>query len=674
MAKEKHEHSLRSCIKPTFSSPSKKGKEKKNTRRQNIKTLKKNPEILHENYEYHDLNNTGVITIDVDYKRLCFYTERPYLWIDALTAFYRNKGMKASTARQTNGTTVTVADHVTIEVNDSGVIGVTGDALEDWRENDFQLIKGTIAPLIPMPVSTPSRIDPPSSSSTPLTTRSMDYQSQDIIPPTQSQSIPSENITVITDTQEPSIGPNTSAIDMEDSQMLFSNMSSTLSGSDPDMSQSLLRPNHNKTTDETVETITLKDTQPSSNDLNTTPSQPTTGDLHMTETQTDTPEPPSPPPVLCHCAKAPTISYEGENKKLRSKIIQQAAKIDDLLQRVEVNELQRKDEAEKQQLLFDSRVRDLGNELSTVRNELRIKEKEFSGLQADLKTTFNKNLVLMAKLEKHEKQRHNASLPQSLNENSTKTTAKQQSATKQQKAIPTPKRPITPPSTTSPATKVQGKASSPPPPPPPPTVHIMYSSNGKKLAGIMKGKESRIKVTSSVYSGARVEDATHVIQNGDIPTSTDYKILGFGTNNVQTDTPQEIIYGLKNLIQTARNRHKTSKLILAGLHHRGDSNSDEQIYKMNRNIDQINCAMEAFCHQQHVGFIDINKINRSTANHPNFSVLFGDRLHFNFRGRDSMVNAMISTMKNGLSTGLRTYSSVLAERVNPYNSRYIPKF
>ncbi|CAH1790224.1 unnamed protein product, partial [Owenia fusiformis] len=335
------------CTK-TFSTPDAKGKKRRNTKKQTMRTLKKNPETLHENFEYKDLQNTGVLVLDDEFMSLVFYTERTLLWLEAFKQFYQRKGMKATTARLKHGTKITVSDYVTVEVSDSGIITVFGEELQDWRDNDFDLIKGTLVSL--KITSTPDSYSTSlPSTSTPCNTHSsgtLPAQTQEDIFISQSEEIDTGEDSIIFFLGNDTI-PNTQADSGESAQI--------------SQSQSLIQP--------TVIPETQLDTQ---KPLSQNASQPATGSLHLSNispTQTESTSKPDTPSI--------TSELQCENKKLRTRIIslekrleeesiehsqhitQLNAKLQDLHYRLQSADKKKEDEIQMAKQLHEQETRDL---------------------------------------------------------------------------------------------------------------------------------------------------------------------------------------------------------------------------------------------------------------------------------------------------------------------------
>ncbi|CAH1793210.1 unnamed protein product [Owenia fusiformis] len=594
---------------------------------------------------------------------MVFYTERTLLWLEAFKQFYQRKSMKTTTTRIKHGTKITVLNHVTVEIGDSGIITVFGEELQDWKDNDFDLIKGTLISLKQTPISDSYSTSLPSTS-TPCSTS-----------PAQ--------------TQEDIFISQSKEIDIGEDSIIFFLGNDTIPNTQTDtddpipepLSQSLIQP------------TVIPETQPDIKEpLPQNEPQPATVKLsNKSPTQTESTSKPENTGI--------TQELQSENKKLRTRIIslekrleeksvehsrqiiQLNAKLQDLHYRLEAADKKSEDDIKMAKQLHEQEMRDIATKLECYELNEKWQITTIQGLKADLATQHRKNVALIERFQQMGCHDFNQSLPQSMTpptvipkgRPTSKTRTSKTSVTKNtslpvintppnsaSKGLPThDKQGISPTTNKRPSNKAAKVAPKNPPKPTPrefnnghkqlPTsVHIMYSSNGKKLAGIMnaRSKGKSMKVTSSVYSGANIEYATRVIQQGDIGRSTDHKFLGFGTNNVKDDSAQTIIYELKNLAMTAKNQHPTSKITLCGLHHRGDHAKPQEVKQMNIKIDHVNGEMESFAMKKGFHFININRINDSTSQNPNMNILFNDKLHFNHTGRTRLVDAMLSIINS----------------------------
>ncbi|CAH1790567.1 unnamed protein product [Owenia fusiformis] len=655
-----------------------------------MKKLKGKPEILHDNYHFSDIDDTGILELTDECKSVEFFTERILTWIDAFEAFYRNKSMKAISTRVQHGHVINISDHVIININDSGVISIHGEGLEDWKANDFPLVKDTIVHIDRCPSLTST---PLSGAAVPSQANTSDFT--DMATTHSEATDPDGRVITFLHPEMLTKGSDPSTDIAEDSLIFFQTTSNDGShspeGPSPppdDIPSSGIPPSQDPSLPKgSPQGSTANEADDQKANINT---QEPSLDTILDNVFSDVTE-------LSQHAKLDTAIMEEneqlkcENNKLRNKITQlmnknekylndrklineQSAKINDLLKRIQVNDQQRADELKAQQILQNAKLEDLESEICNLKGKIRRSEKEYKGLKADLDTTYRRNQQLASMLGSE----HNISQPQSLVEspNSSKPDSykptpvpRRKLHTKTQppqsaKSMPAPQSMpasvshdmSTPRSSSMPHDMPESLKSKT-------TVHIMYSSNGRGLAGIMMRKASHMNVTSSVYSGGRIEHGTQSIMRGDIKQSTDYKIIGLGTNNIKIDSPDDIICSLKHLAQTARTHHPSSKLIMAGLHHRQDSDSSEDIYNMNSDIDHINSQMKIFCRNEGIGFIDINQVNNSTAGRPNFDVLNRDGLHFNIKGRNSLVMAMLKCINSDTP---KTYASIVSSRHPTY--------
>ncbi|CAH1795637.1 unnamed protein product, partial [Owenia fusiformis] len=572
----------------TFSSPDLKGKRRRNDRKQTMKTLKRIPELIHEDFKYTDIDNSGILELGEDCKSLVFYTERVLTWISAFESFYKHKSMKATSKRIRYGLLITVRDHINIRICDSGIVSVQGDNLEDWKDNDYQLIRQSIEDLessqssIPLSGTVTSQIG------------TSDEESFDgFLPSEITPTIPSLKIDAC-----------------EDSLAYFSDIDCSSS----EVSQSILKQPVTLIVPETQQDL-QNDSQINGKTVEIIPSQPATGDLHISQYTSSTPI--STPSTAVHNTSSKpteTISQSGiksiketdllrQNSKLRHKITQSEKKLEamdrkyaqeidrknatilDLQNRLKISDKQRLDEIKITSATSAMKVQDLEKEILNYENKLSILTKELHGSKTDNETLYRKVNSLLKQVESetvscsapqsiinHNKDQHRSPRPHSSTESTSsnsslnRTSPKNTHLPKQNRATPT-KVNRTSPRNTYPDEQNRAPSTKPSPgqftrtsnilteAPPMPSVHIMYDSNGKKLTESMKRKSPQnISVTGSIYSGCTIDFATKSMQQGDLKQSTDFKFLGFGTNNVKTDDPQDMVYELKNLLLTASNK------------------------------------------------------------------------------------------------------------------------
>ncbi|CAH1775440.1 unnamed protein product [Owenia fusiformis] len=264
---------------------------------------------------------------------------------------------------------------------------------------------------------------------------------------------------------------------------------------------------------------------------------------------------------------------EDLDSQYNQEIKLKSAKMVDLENRLKVSDQQRKDEAEAFTILHAQDTKDLERQINELKAELSDTSKKLHGAIVDNKTLYHKVRSLTEKLQT-DNHPISCSIPQSIQPEPAHSLP---STPRPTRGPAGSSRPPTRPFSRPPAAHKGASTSKSSKPIPPhkkgtsKTVHIMYSSNGKGLAGVMMSKDKAISATSSVYSGGKIETGTHSLEKGDIKESTDFKFIGLGTNNIPTDHPQDMVYELKNLMQTAKNKHPRSKLVLCGIHHRGDS-------------------------------------------------------------------------------------------------------
>jgi lysophospholipase L1-like esterase len=108
-----------------------------------------------------------------------------------------------------------------------------------------------------------------------------------------------------------------------------------------------------------------------------------------------------------------------------------------------------------------------------------------------------------------------------------------------------------------------------------------------------------------------------------------------GTNNLHLNTDDEIIEGLRLLIEGIRNRQSAAKIVLMGILPR--RNYEARIFNLNLEITQLAAGLQ-------VTYNDIGSIFLQMDNKVNES-LFSDGLHPNKSGYRMMRDALLPILK-----------------------------
>ncbi|CAH1794263.1 unnamed protein product [Owenia fusiformis] len=324
--------------------------------------------------------------------------------------------MTSTSKRLEHSTRISIQDYISMDVSDSGVITISGEELEDWRENDFYLIKGTIASL-----GTPNHLNAPTSSSTPN-----GYETS-----TQND--------MFSELDTPNSTDIANDIDIgEDSIIFFLNrdthtivQNTQTDVEQPGISQSILQPTTIPETQQDPELI-----QPQQHEQIT--SQPEEGELLLSAiTPTQANPPPtsekSEPPKTSNIANpSPNLEIQNQNKKLRSRVISLEkqleevnakytqhfsdlnARLNDLQSRLNASDKQREDDTTANKLLHNEEIRDISTKLELYEQNEKHHITTIQGLKADLSTQHRKNTVLVQKLQNMGCDIFNNSLPQSM--------------------------------------------------------------------------------------------------------------------------------------------------------------------------------------------------------------------------------------------------------------------
>lgn len=105
-------------------------------------------------------------------------------------------------------------------------------------------------------------------------------------------------------------------------------------------------------------------------------------------------------------------------------------------------------------------------------------------------------------------------------------------------------------------------------------------------------------------------------------------ILLIGTNNLPTNTVEEIVSGIEELVEIIRRKLPNTKLLLLGLLPR---NPDDQGIDYNSRIAEINRKLKIYCADHQVRFAEISGVLPQTDGKVDASVM-PDGLHLNENG------------------------------------------
>lgn len=158
---------------------------------------------------------------------------------------------------------------------------------------------------------------------------------------------------------------------------------------------------------------------------------------------------------------------------------------------------------------------------------------------------------------------------------------------------------------------------------------ITHNWGGKPLNNRIKGADSWQKyvepyqVRNFGFGWDRVENVLWRVYHDEFDGITPEKIIvNIGTNNLQLNTDDEIVQGLRFLVQAIQKRQPQAKITLLGIYPRRAQ--EERVTTLNK-------AIQAMTKVEKVGFSDIGKVFLQKDGKINES-LFSDGLHPNAAG------------------------------------------
>lgn len=158
---------------------------------------------------------------------------------------------------------------------------------------------------------------------------------------------------------------------------------------------------------------------------------------------------------------------------------------------------------------------------------------------------------------------------------------------------------------------------------------ITHNWGGKPLNNRIKGADSWQKyvapyqVRNFGFGWDRVENVLWRVYHDEFDGIAPEKIIvNIGTNNLQLNTDDEIVQGLRFLVQAIQKRQPQAKITLLGIYPRRAQ--EERVTTLNK-------AIQAMSKAEKVGFSDIGKVFLQKDGKINES-LFSDGLHPNAAG------------------------------------------
>jgi lysophospholipase L1-like esterase len=162
---------------------------------------------------------------------------------------------------------------------------------------------------------------------------------------------------------------------------------------------------------------------------------------------------------------------------------------------------------------------------------------------------------------------------------------------------------------------------------------ITHFWGGNPVSAVVRGSKSWDKyfapkqAVNMGFGWDRVENVLWRVQHGELDgISPAYIVLMIGTNNLQGNTDQEIVSGLKNLVQAIQLRQPAAKIILMGILPRR---------KMEERVAGINRLMAGMADHKKIQFLDAGKLFLQ-ADGKIAERLYSDGLHPNEEGYEGL--------------------------------------
>ena len=162
-----------------------------------------------------------------------------------------------------------------------------------------------------------------------------------------------------------------------------------------------------------------------------------------------------------------------------------------------------------------------------------------------------------------------------------------------------------------------------------PDVILVGDSITKNIVGKKLSRNHEVKSFS--FPGATAEDMQYFVK----PLARrkpDKIIIHVGTNNIQSDRPNQIRQKITNLVDTIKQDHPSAEVAISSIVHRKDESG------LNTKIDQVNQQLETHCRGNNWGFIRHDNITEGCLNRGG--------LHLNRKG----VFTLATNLRNYIST------------------------
>jgi lysophospholipase L1-like esterase len=171
---------------------------------------------------------------------------------------------------------------------------------------------------------------------------------------------------------------------------------------------------------------------------------------------------------------------------------------------------------------------------------------------------------------------------------------------------------------------------------------IMHNWGGKPLTNRIKGAESwqkylePLQVRNFGFGWDRVENVLWRVYHDELEGISPEKIvINIGTNNLQLNTDDEIVQGLKLLVEGVRNRQPQAQITLLGIYPRREQEG---------RVTTLNKQIQTLAKAEKVGFEDIGKTLLLKTGKINES-FFSDGLHPNAQGYEVLAKEIEPILK-----------------------------
>ncbi len=171
---------------------------------------------------------------------------------------------------------------------------------------------------------------------------------------------------------------------------------------------------------------------------------------------------------------------------------------------------------------------------------------------------------------------------------------------------------------------------------------ITHNWGGKPLNNRIKGADSwqkylePLQVRNFGFGWDRVENVLWRVEHDELDGISPEKIvINIGTNNLHLNTDQEIIEGLRLLVETVQKKQLSAKIILLGIYPRREQET---------RVNTLNKGIEALSKSLKIGFADIGKTLLLSSGKID-EKLFSDGLHPNANGYEALGKNLATILK-----------------------------